>query len=387
MSSATNIRAKKPGRIVFLSAAEASGDIHCANLIKVLREKDSGIVFVGIGGERMAQAGCELLENSVSRAAMTYKAFGQAGFFFRLLRRVRAYLRNNPVDLVIVCDSPAFNFHVAKAAKKAGIQTLFYVAPQLWAWAPWRIRKLRRFCNRLACILPFEEDWFTQRGVKAEFVGNPLMDGLVIEQNSTRRYEGFDVADARVALMPGSRQAEIESLWHPMQQIACYLKDKQPGMKFVAVAADQQKLEHLKAEQIEGFDCNYTISRVFESALEADLSLVASGSATLQVAAAGCPMVIMYQSNRLAWQLLGRFLVTSRYLSLVNILAGKELVPEFMPYFRSIEPIREKCEELLSDPDELRHLSSTLVELVKPLATQSAGERVSRLVLDMLRPQ
>jgi lipid-A-disaccharide synthase len=150
--------------------------MHCAGLILRPAQR-RGIEFVGIGGPKMAAAGCEPIEHR-RQGVMTTPPPSLVGHYYKLVRRVRRYLQEHPVDLVIVCDSPAFNFHVAKEAKKAGVQTLFYVAPQLWAWASWRIHKLRRCCDKLCCILPFEEDWFRQRGVDTTFVGNPLLDKL-----------------------------------------------------------------------------------------------------------------------------------------------------------------------------------------------------------------
>ena len=125
----------------------------------------------------MADAGCKLLQSTADNAAMIYNAFAHIARFYKLIMRITAYLKSNKVDLVIVCDSPAFNFHIAKAAKKLGIKTLFYVAPQLWAWGGWRISKLRKYCDKLCCILPFEQNWFSEKGVDATFVGNPLLDG------------------------------------------------------------------------------------------------------------------------------------------------------------------------------------------------------------------
>ncbi len=384
---------------IFISAAEPSADAHCAGLITALQKSGYNIEFVGIGGPKMASAGCRLLETTVGKAVMIYKAFRHVLHFYRLIKRITGFLKNNKVDLVIVCDSPAFNFHVAKAAKKAGIQTLFYVAPQLWAWAGWRIRKLRKYCDKLCCILPFEQDWFGQRGVEAVFVGNPLFDDVnpappkVLKRrgwvnidlaNHRRRYEDFEPTSARFALMPGSRAAEIDSLWLPMQQIATRLKQKYPAVTYVTVAVDAEREKILKAAQIAGFECQYTIGTVGSTAGACDFAIVASGSATLQVAAVGCPMVIMYQSSRILWYLVGRWLVKPKYLSLVNILGGKELVPEFMPYFSSIEPIVESIEQILEDGDKLTQISGELIKLVEPLAKKKASEQVAKIVVEML---
>ena len=207
---------------VFVSVNDPSADVHCAGLISALKKTGMPIEFVGIGGPKMAAAGCEVIENTVGRAVMTYNAIAHIGHFYKLVQRVKRYLREHPVDLMIVCDSPSFNFHVAKAAKQAGVKTLFYVAPQLWAWGGWRIRKLRRLCDKLCCLLPFEQEWFTQRGVDTTFVGNPLLDELPADLSSFRKnYAGFEPRRAKIALMPGSRMAEIGCSGSPCRKLRC----------------------------------------------------------------------------------------------------------------------------------------------------------------------
>jgi lipid-A-disaccharide synthase len=370
---------------VFLSAAERSADVHCAGLITALLKKGyDNIEFVGVGGPKMAQAGCKLLQDTVSKAVMIYKAISHVGHYYKLIKSVTRYLKTNNADLVIVCDSPSFNFHIAKAAKKTGSKTLFYVAPQLWAWGGWRIRKLQKYCDKLCCILPFEQDWFAQRGVDAVFVGNPLFDGLEISSSRRKTFVDFEPKKLRLALMPGSRAAEIESLWRPMQQIALRLKEKYPAATFVTIAVDAEGEQILRATQIPDFKCQYAIGAVSETVETCDFALAASGSVTLEVAAAGCPMVIMYQSSRILWHLAGRFLVKTKYLSLVNILAGRELVPEFMPYFSSVKPIVDTIERLLEDKNRLAQMSAELIKLVEPLARKKAGEETAKIVVDML---
>jgi len=368
---------------VFISAAEPSGDVHCAGLITALQDSGRDIEFVGVGGPKMADAGCELLENTVDKAAMIFKAFGQVARFYKLIKRIQRFMASNKIDLVIVCDSPAFNFHVAKAAKKAGVQTLFFVAPQLWAWGGWRIRKLRKRCDKLCCILPFEQDWFGRRGVEAIFVGNPLLDKLVIDPVHHEKYTGFDPRKTSFALMPGSRVAEIELLWRPMQQIALRLKEKYRQATFVTVAVDAKRQQLLKEAQIPGFECQYSVDSVNDTAGAVDFSIVTSGSATLEIAAAGCPMVVMYQSNRVLWYLFG-WIMKTKYLSLVNILADRELVPEFMPNFSSIDPIVASIDQLVQDKNALAKISSELTELTEPLAKKKACEEVAKIAVEML---
>lgn len=369
---------------IFLSAAEASGDAHCAGLISELKNSGYDFEFVGVGGPKMAEAGCELLQNTVDKAAMIYKAFSQISHFYRIIKRISHYLEENNVDLVIVCDSPSFNFHIAKAAKKNGIKTIFYVAPQLWAWGGWRINKLRKYCDKLCCILPFEQDWFGQRGVDTTFVGNPLLDKMLIDPADYKKYLDFEPEKAQFAIMPGSRVAEIESLWVPMQQIAVQLKTKYTKASFITVAVDTERKETLMAKQIPGFECQYRIDSVYNTAKTVDFSIVASGSATLEVAAAGCPMVIMYQSSSILWHLIGRWIVKTKYLSLVNILSQKELVPEFMPYFKSIDPIIASIEQYLMDKNRLVKTSHSLLKLAHPLSEKKARREITKISLDML---
>jgi lipid-A-disaccharide synthase len=370
---------------VFISVNDPSADAHCAGLISALQQSGAGIEFVGIGGPKMAAAGCELIESTVGRAAMAYSALVHLGHFYKLVQRVRWYLQEHPVDLVIVCDAPAFNFHVAREAKKAGVRTLFYVAPQLWAWASWRIHKLRRLCDKLCCILPFEEQWFEQRGVDTTFVGNPLLDKLPSDLGPLRKdYSHFDPDQVKVALMPGSRLAEIESLWRPMQEIAVELKRRYPGASFTAVAASAERRQLLERTRIPGFACEYAVDTVRQTAAAVDFAVVASGSATLEVASSGCPMVVMYQTSRVLWKLVGRWLVHPKFFTLVNLLADRALVPEFMPYFASIDPIVQKIDGYLQDRSLLTRTSNEMIDMVEPLTRRNASEEVARVVVGML---
>jgi lipid-A-disaccharide synthase len=375
---------KRPFRI-FISAAEPSGERHCANLIKACLKLDPSIEFVGIGGPKMAAAGCRLLENTSARASMLHNAFKEVVYFGKVLKRIKALFREDPVDLVIVCDSPSFNFHVAKAAKQAGTKTLFYVAPQLWAWAAWRIHKLKRCCDKLCCILPFEEAWFKTRGMDAVFVSNPLLDGVT--QDLTPRikdYAAFDPHQVKVGLMPGSRSAEISALWQPMQEIALRIKQHYAKAQFTAVAADEDRRQTLCSSEIPGFECEYTVDSVRETALRMDFCLVTSGSATVEVATAGCPMCVMYQASRLGWHLVARWMIKTPQLSLVNILANRELVPEFMPYFTSIDPIVETALALIRNPAQLARTSRDLIGITQPLAQQNTADTVAQIVMDMV---
>ncbi|MCH7918588.1 MAG: lipid-A-disaccharide synthase [Planctomycetes bacterium] len=371
---------------IFISAAEQSGDTHCAHLIAAIQERNISVEFVGTGGPKMEAAGCRLLASTADQAAMTYNAFAEVATYWKLVRRIRDYFQKNRVDLVVLCDSHAYNIHVAKAARKAGIPTLFYVAPQYWAWAEWRIRKLRRCCDRLCCILPFEEQWFTERGIHATFVSNPLLDDVSTDLSPcVKDYADFDPRRVKVALIPGSRKAEIETLWQPMQQIALALKRRYPEAELTVVAASQKREEALRKAQLPGLACRYTVDSVRDTALQSDFALVTSGSATLEVASAGCPLIVMYQMSRILWHGVGRWLVKSKLLSLVNLLAGRHLVPEFMPYFSSVDPIIAKAIEMIDAPQALARLSQELIGITQPLAAKRTRDEVASIALEMLR--
>jgi len=370
---------------VFISAAEPSADHHCAKLIEAVKASETPVSFVGLGGSHMQKAGCQIIESMAQRAAMHYNVLGQIGYYFRVLRQIKNYFKTNKVDLVILCDSPSFNFHVAKIAKKAGIKTLFYVAPQLWAWAPWRIRKMRRLCDMLACLLPFEEKYFSSRGIKTKFVGNPLFDGAPPALDQARASHVFNQEAPTIAIMPGSRKAELETLYEPMQQIALKIARKKPGAKFLIVAANDNTKMYLQSKAVRQLRAEISVNTVIESAARADLVLVASGSATLQVAATGTVPVIMYQSNKFLWNLIGRHLVRIPNLSLVNIVAGRRIVPEFMPCFGSIDPIYNECMRLLTcEPAQLQKIHDDLVHITEPMLKHNASQTTAQIVSEML---
>lgn len=370
---------------VFISAAEPSADDHCANLaIAFARAGHENIELVGIGGPKMEQAGCKLLQKTGDKATMGLGPLAQLGYYYKLLKRIKNYLKSERIDVVVVCDSPAFNWHVAKFAKKMGIKTVFYVAPQLWAWASWRIRKMRRCCDKLCCLLPFEEDWFNSRGVETVFVGNPMLAAIKMPWGKPKDYSDFESKNVRIAIMPGSRQAELKSLWQPMQQIALRIRAKYPGAAFVTVAVDEKRQKALEETQLPGFQCDYVVNAVCETANDVDFAIVASGSATLEVAALACPMVVMYQASKIGWHLAGRWLIKTPHLCLVNVAAGRELVPEFMPYFNSIDPIVERIERFLDNKSELTALSTELAELTAPFGKKDTAAEVAEVILEML---
>ena len=262
---------------------------------------------------------------------------------------------------------------------------LYYIVPQLWAWGAWRADKLRRRADRLACILPFEQQWFSERGIQVDYVGHPLFDddnlvktpGLHNEENNHNNFP-------TIALLPGSRGHEIERLWPVMLKIGCRVRDEFPRARFVTTAVSE-RYEKILKEQASG-KLTVEIRRISIEAVtrHADLTLVASGTATLEVAAQHCPMIVMYHVNLPQWHLAGRWIVKSKYICLVNILADKELVPEFIPLGFRKKQLTRKVLELLNDTDQLRQMRNDLRELIEPIVQPGAAKKVVEIIKQML---
>ena len=366
-------------RTIFISAAETSGDHHAARLIKALKQANPQHKCRGLGGPAMAEAGCGLMENLVDRSAMLHHAVGQVAFYWKLLKRVKAELIAHKVDLVVLVDSPAWNLHVARAAKQLGIATLYYIVPQLWAWAPWRIGKVRRRVDHLACILPFEEHWFTSRGVPTTFVGHPLFD-----EPATPAPRRESHTPPCIALLPGSRKQEIERLWEPMQHAARRIKITYPDARFITCASSDANFKRLADTADATLNITLTRDALVDVVDQADVAIVASGTATLEVAGRHCPLIVMYYVNPWAWNLVGRWLLQTPYLSLVNILARRELVPEFMPFHGDIAPVVDAAMDLLGHPEKCAQMRQDLKELIEPLAVPGTSRRLAGIVQAML---
>jgi lipid-A-disaccharide synthase len=365
---------------IFFSAAEVSGDKHAANLIKHLRQEIPHYNCQGLGGPAMEAAGCDLLKNLTDSSAMLTHAISQVGFYLKLLRQIKKHFATSPPQLVVLIDSPAWNFHVAKAARKFQIPVLYYIAPQLWAWGAWRTGKLRKNIDRLACILPFEQQWFRDRNIRTDYVGHPLFDDQKPIPPGTPDPRYFPT----VALLPGSRSHEIDQLWSAMQKIARRIMIEYPGARFLTAVTNENLLEKLKDQADPSLDLQIRQTSIEAVTRHADLALVASGTATLEVAAQHCPMIVMYPVNRLHWHLAGRWLVKTNHISLVNILANKEIVPEYIPFGNRVNAVANNAISLLADHQGLNQTRIELEQLVKPIMQPGTAAKVTEIIKTML---
>ena len=380
------------GLTIFISAAEASGDAHAARLMEAIRRRAPDVRFVGAAGPRMAQAGCEVLTDLTGKASMLGGAILRAGGYLRTVRRLCKAVRRLRPDLLIPVDSPALNWHLAKAARKAGVPVFYYIAPQVWAWAPWRVKKLARLTDQVGCILPFEQRYLWDRGVLATYVGHPLLESL-----PPRPAELPDLAEAwangrwRVAMVPGSREAEIRGHTPALLAVAEMIRRRWPQSRCTFTASTEAHAELIR-RLTKGEEPDIAVGRTHEVFAQSHLAVTKSGTVTLELAHFGVPMVIFHRTSwllGLARHLLGRWVVTTRSFSLVNILAGRPIVPELMPWHGNVKKLKGAVREVMDDYGYLVEVRRQLIALVDSLGTDSpdsASDRAAELALRLVGP-
>lgn len=337
----------------------------------------------------MVAAGCESIFDMTGHAAMLLGVFRAAGRAFRLWAKADAHLRRYPFDACVVIDSPMLHLPLIQQAKAAGVPTLYYIAPQMWAWGAYRIHKLRDRVDHVATILPFEEAFFRNQGVDATFVGHPLAEQL---RSVPVDQAGVDHIRAAgkplIALLPGSRTHVVEEVLPGQLEVAASIAARLPHAAF-GVSVAGETIGGLIDRRIQAAGLGTRVKpypgRHRELIEAADLVLVASGTTALEVAFCGKPMIVMYNASRLFYHLVGRWMIRTPFLSLPNILAGREIVPEFMPYYRSTVPITEAAMELLADESKRRAMSEVLNTLVEPLRAGSASARTAEILLELAR--
>jgi lipid-A-disaccharide synthase len=400
-------------RRVFITVAEVRGDHHAAELARALRQIDPTIIVEGHGGSAMRAAGVVVHRETVDRAVMLLKAVVRAVEIWKLLRWTKQLHSQSKPDLHVCIDSSGMNLHFAKMARSLGVPVLYYIAPQLWASREGRIKKVRRFVNRVACILPFEEEFYRQRGVVATFVGHPLFDGLPVgrrmavkarTEDSGLRTEVENLSSSQspvlspqsfpvIGLMPGSRRGEVRANWPHMLEVADRIRAVFPEARFEVPTTPPTHA--LVCEMAAG----RKEMRIEQGAIDAmapgwDFCLAKSGTTTLHVAAYGVPMIVVYRFNPVLWHLLGRWIVKTPSIALVNILAERSaidsgiprrrIVPEIMPWHGSNAPVAEMAISFLRDPEKRREQQENLLKLVQTLDRCGASRRAAEIAIEMM---
>lgn len=369
-----------------LVAGEASGDAHGAQLVDALHNRDASLKIYGVAGEQLKERRFEVLFSVAALTGMgLVELVGNLRNLWRAYTLLKRTLRERRPNLLVLIDFPDFNLRLARVAKSLGIPVLYYVSPQIWAWRKGRVRQIARWVDHMAVIFPFEAPFYEKHGVKATFVGNPLLETVKAgcDRVATLRRIGLDASKPVIAILPGSRQGEV-SRHLPIMRDAAFRLFKQSGIQFFCVCAstiDAREIAAvLKHPQLH---IPIVESERYEAIHAADLVWTASGTATLETALLGRPMVIMY---KLSWVtfLIARLLVRVEHIGMVNLIAGERLVPELVQNDVNPERIIAETRVLLDNPQIRTTITKKLAQLRDRLGGRGAGDRVADLALALM---
>lgn len=397
--------------VIFLSVAEDSADEHAASLVAAARERWPGATFYGLTGPRTRALGVKPVAELTGQAAMLTGSVRLIRRAWEAVRATEEAWRRRRPDLVVLLDSPELNLRLARRAKRAGLRVLYYIAPQTWASREGRLHAMRSCIDHLACILPFEEPYFRSAGIPATYVGHPLFDRAVEGEGvKTPRLDGHEDAVAehparnpggarglvRLGLFPGSRsgllarmlplQLDIaeglqRALDRPLEVRVSCVDERRAGLVSGALDAWRQRCGNAALRVRLCVDDNAAVVG------EADLLLVTSGTVTLQAARSRKPMIVLYDAGWLAGWLydrLGSRLITTPHLSLLNVLVGARIVPEFMPTVPDIEAVVRVAKQLLTDRAWREQMISDLDRVMRSIERPGASRRVCDLMAELL---
>ncbi|MGO9126498.1 MAG: lipid-A-disaccharide synthase [Terriglobales bacterium] len=332
---------------ILISAGEASGEMYGAQLIEALRRRQPSLQFFGVGGNGMRAAGCETVVDAKDLAVVGItEILSHLPKIYGLFRKLIAAADAHPPDLAIVIDSPAFNWRVARQMRKRGVPVVYYVCPQFWAWRQGRVRLLRKYVNKALVIFPFEEKFYRDHSVDASFVGHPLAD-LVRPPASRSEYAAqheLDAAKAWITLMPGSRVKEVRMNLPVILESAARLGPAYEFLLPVAPTLDRAWLEGLIGKSVP----LRLVPEALPALAHSRAGIIASGTATVEAALMGTPFVMVYRVSPMTY-LLGRSRVKVQHFAMVNLIAGKEIVPELVQQDFTAEKVAAEIVKILSD--------------------------------------
>ena len=378
---------------IMIVAGEASGDAHAASLVHALRETacETQFDFFGSTGSRMREAGVASTVNADELAIMGLWEVGRAlpRFWRAFTELKRAAEQRKPVAAILV-DWPEFNLRLARWLHRRRIPVIYYISPQLWAWRSYRVRNVQRDVDLLLSILPFEKEWYLARGVtNVEYVGHPLTGEVRAELGREEfcRRNNLDHSKPIVALLPGSRHKEVVRILPPMLDAAMRVRSERPDTQFVLVVApnrDVTEAKQIVATRGSSEDSLAIIHHQTRDALAAaDVAAVASGTATLEAALLGTPMVVVYKESPVNWHALGS-LITTEHFGLVNLIAGRRLATELMQDDFNGESLSGEIISLLA-PERNQIMRAELNEVVRRIGEPGASQRAANAIVEFIQ--
>ena len=370
-------------------AGETSGDLHGGMLGRELRKLDPGLEIFGIGGESMQAAGMELVYHIREFSFMGFvEVLAHLPFIRSVFKRLEELLVSRQPDLLVLIDYPGFNLRFAKIARKAGIEVVYYISPQVWAWGKRRVRLIRRLVKKMLVILPFEEKFYQRLKVPAKYVGNPLRDTVKpsLGKEEFCRQHGLNFNEALVGILPGSRRQEVEKILPAMLQACQLLHNEDQNIQFGLGLAPHIDRQYIK-EQLDRCNINVALveNQAYDLMAHSRLVLVASGTATLETGLAGTPMIIIYRTNPLSF-IIGKSLVKLPFIGLVNLVAGKKVVPEFLQWEARPGAIFLMAKMLLEDGPPRQAVINELARIPQLLGEPGAARRAAEEILECLTP-
>lgn len=367
---------------IFLSAGETSGDIHGANLVRALTELDPSVTCEGLGGRSMESAGMTLHYDMAGRHVMGFsEVLKSLKLYRRLLLDAGRRILSEPPDCLVLIDNPDFNLRLAKFARRAGVPVVYYISPQIWAWRKGRIKTIGKRADKMLVILPFEEKLYRDAGINCTFVGHPLLDHVP----ETAPEQAVQARPWTIALLPGSREQEIARLMPVMLQLASDIRTRYPDTRFVTPCVNEERRAQIAVHAEAGnFPLETLVGKSHEVLRQARFALVASGTATLETALFGVPMVILYRTASVSYWI-ARLLVQIPYIGLVNILAGRGVVPEFIQSDATAERILPHAFELTENTERRSKMLKDLADLKTSMGKPGASQRAASEILNVMK--
>jgi len=372
---------------ILIVTGEASGDLHGANLAREILSLDPSAQLVGIGGPGMRAAGVALIPGVPHLDVMGLIGLSAVRAVIQRIRAIRRVLKAEAWDLVVLIDNPGLNLHFARVAKSAGRRVLYYIAPQVWAWRPGRMKWMQRRVDHVVVILPFEPDMYRRAGVRCTYVGHPLLDAVAPEYDraALRRRFNLDETAAVVGLLPGSRVAELNLLLPILLETAAVLAAGNRKVQFILAQASSIE-DNLIEALLRGSPVPVKVVREQASEVMAasDVLLIASGTATLQAAVVGTPMVLLYKTTPVTYRL-ARWLIRVKWIGLVNLVAGRSVIPEIIQDEATAERLSREVSRLLSDRSAYTEMKDNLQQVRRALGEPGASRRAAEVVLKECR--